>query len=76
MTTTEKGIEQAVSKYTLTKIKSALIMTHHPFWSDGNSVILDNESHDGITLAEDGTLYINSKEVTDEEFEEFVANLK
>ena len=64
-----------MSKYTLTKIKAALIMTQHPFWSDGNSVILDNENNDGITLAEDGSLYINGKEVTDSEFEEFVTNL-
>ena len=68
--------EQTVSKYTLTKIKSALIMTQHPFWSDGNSVILDNENNDGITLAEDGTLYINGIEVTDDQFEEFVAKVK
>ena len=64
-----------MSKYTLAKIKSTLIQMQQPFWSDGNSVILDNENNDVITLAEDGSLYINGKEVTDSEFEEFVANL-
>ena len=64
-----------MSKYTLAKIKSTLIQMQQPFWSDGNSVILDNENNDVITFAEDGSLYINGKEVTDSEFEEFVANL-
>lgn len=64
-----------MSKYTLTNIKSKLILAQHPFWSDGNSVFLDNENNDGITLAEDGTLYVNGREVSDDEFDAFVESL-